>query len=453
MDNKNENTNENMKGNESNTQSTNTSTPMIKQSNQFNSKRKMIALIAMLVVVILGTCYGIYRGAKKDPIPTPVVVLPNEIEPEIIPNPRVKLCFAGDIVQHMPINTDAYNQETGKYDFTYLYEYARKYFEVADYSACCIETTLNTKNRKISSYPQFCSPDEVATSLKEVGMDLIATSSNHANDTRKSGIDTTLDVLDEIGLDHVGTYRSQEERDKNHGVLLKNINDISIAFLNYTYGTNGISADAYPYAINIFNKDYLTYMRDINYELVGEDMKYARSLNPDMIVVMVHWGLEYKTVQNSLQEALADFLFQEGATLVIGGHPHVPQGMEVREIPNDDGTTRTGYIVYSLGNFISNQPYQYTDITAIVNIEIEKDLQTNQIDLKHIDYVPMYMLHPNASNTKHYCLLDIHKAMQEYESGDTTYVNATVYNKLKTALSDCHKLFKLEELVLDKEAD
>lgn len=359
------------------------------------------------------------------------------------------LCFAGDIVQHTPLNNDAYNRN-GEYDFAYMYEYARKYFEAADYSACCIETTLNTKNHAISGYPQFCSPDGVAYSLKEVGMDLIATASNHSNDTYQQGINVTLDVLDAAGLDHVGTYRTQEERNKNNGILLKDINGISIAFLNYTYNTNFISIDEYPYAVNVFNKDYMGALSDINYEMVGADMKAARDMNPDLIVVMVHWGVEYVTTQTELQEDLADFLFEEGADLIIGGHPHVPEPMELREIDNGDGTTRTGYIVYSLGNFLSNQQDIYTNLTAIVNIDITKNITQDEITITNINYVPMYMLHPNASNTGHYCLLDINKALAEYEAGDYTYVNSTVYERLKKGLDDCHTIFKLDEVVLER---
>ncbi len=365
------------------------------------------------------------------------------------------LCFAGDIVQHTPLNNDAYNRN-GEYDFTYMYEYAREYFEAADYAACCIETTLNTANRPISGYPAFCSPDGVAYSLKEVGMDLIATASNHANDTQQQGINQTLDVLDEAGLDHVGTYRTQEERDENNGILLKNINDISIAFLNYSYNTNFNSIDSYPYAVNVYYNDYMGGLTDINYDMVGEDMEAARAMNPDLIVVMVHWGVEYTTTQTEQQEVFADFLFEEGADLIIGGHPHVPEPMEIREIDNGDGTTRTGYIVYSLGNFISNQNYAtlsngaYTNLTAIVNIDITKNITQDEVTITNIEYAPMYLAHPNESNTGHYCLLDINKAIAEYEAGDYTYVNSSLYTRLQEGLEDLHRIFGYEEVVLER---
>ncbi len=368
---------------------------------------------------------------------------------------KATLCFAGDIVQHTPLNNDAYNRN-GSYDFTYMYEYAREYFEAADYAACCIETTLNTANRPISGYPAFCSPDGVAYSLKEVGMDLIATASNHANDTQQQGINVTLDVLDAAGLDHVGTYRTQEERDENNGILLKDINDISVAFLNYTYNTNFNSIDAYPYAVNVYYNDYMGGLTDINYDMVAEDMEAARAMDPDLIVVMVHWGVEYTTTPTEQQDAFADFLFEEGADLIIGGHPHVPEPMEIREIDNGDGTTRTGYIVYSLGNFISNQNYAtltngaYTNLTAIVNIDITKNITQDEVTITNIDYAPMYLAHPNESNSGHYCLLDINKTIAEYEAGDYTYVNSSLYTRLQQGLADLHRIFGYEEVVLER---
>lgn len=138
-----------------------------------------------------------------------------------------------------------------------------------------------------------------------------------------------LDVLDEAGLAHVGTYRSQVERDENSGIYVADVGGISVAFLSYTYGLNGfqLSSDT-MYAANLFNLDYYTTLSQPNKALMEADLAAARALDTDLIAVMIHWGVEYQNTQNSYQETLAEFLVGQGADLVLGGHPHVLQPYE-----------------------------------------------------------------------------------------------------------------------------
>jgi poly-gamma-glutamate synthesis protein (capsule biosynthesis protein) len=167
----------------------------------------------------------------------------------------------------------------------------------------------------------FRSPDVLAQNLKDVGFDLVATASNHCMDSFLPGLIRTLDVLDAAGLKHVGTYRSQTERDENHGILVENVNGIQIAFLNYSYGTNAIPVTGYEYAANIYYKDYLTYFNHPNYEMVEADMQAARALEPDLIAVIVHWGAEYIISAQKAQREFADFLFSRARILCWGGTP------------------------------------------------------------------------------------------------------------------------------------
>lgn len=387
---------------------------------------------------VTDTFAGVSAGPSANPSEPAASTSPTpEPEPEYT---TATLCVAGDIVLHQPLSDDAYNSATGTYDYTHIFDYARPYFEAADYSVACLETTFNHPKYAYSGYPQFNSPDSLADSLKSVGIDLISTASNHSMDTYVSGLERTLDVLDGAGLAHVGTYRSQDERDENNGIYVADVGGISVAFLAYTYGTNGLSVAGYEYAVNIYTVDYMTNLSVIDYDLISADMAAARALGTDVIAVFMHWGWEYNTRQNSQQDELADFLFNEGADLILGGHTHVPQPMEMWEIDKGDGTTRTGYVAYCLGNFISNQYYDYTNLTAIVNIELTKNERTGEVAITSCEYVPMYMLHPDASNAGRYALLDIHRAMREYESGDKSVISDGVYQKLIKGLRDIHSI-------------
>ena len=300
-----------------------------------------------------------------------------------------------------------------------------------------------------TGYPMFTVPDDLAYSLRDVGFDLVNMASNHSMDGWKVGIDRTLDVLDEAGLDHVGTYRTQAERDENNGILVREINGISIAFLNFTYGTNGIPLDGFEYAVNVYNHDYMTTLADVNYDMLDADMAAARALGTDIIAVSVHWGAEYLTAANSYQRELADYFFEQGADLVIGGHPHVPEPIEIREIDNGDGTTRTGFLCYCLGNLLSCQTRQYTDLSAMVQLELTKDPYTGETEITSCRYVPMIMINlPNygiSSSAAGWSrrLWDIRAAMADYESGDTRggIITPYMYSRLQQALSDCERIF------------
>ena len=161
----------------------------------------------------------------------------------------------------------------------------------------------------------------------------------------------------------------------------------------------------------------------------------------DAIAVFMHWGQEYATSPSAQQRELADFLFENGATLVLGGHVHVPQPMELRELPYG----RTGFLCYCLGNLISNQHDRYTNLTAAVSLELTKDGETGAVTVSDAEYVPRYMLHPDASAGGRYHLLDLNRSIADCESGDHTVVPAAVLPALRQGLADAHSIFGAEE--------
>ena len=345
-------------------------------------------LAGVLVVLLAGAGVLIWRNLPED---APRLQEPEETvrqEPEVQPDTTATLCVAGDIVAHMPLVADAWNGEA--YDFTHLFADARRYYEAADYTTACLETTFN--GPPYSGYPQFCAPDALASGLKTVGFHLLSTASNHSMDTWYSGLVRTLDVLDAAGLEHVGTYRTQQERDT---VKIIDVGGIKLAMLAYTFSTNGLPVDSeHPYCVSVYTTDYMTDCSAVDYDLIQSDLDKAGQSGADAIAVYVHWGNEYHTEPSEQQEQLADYLFAHGATLVLGGHAHVPQPMELRTLP--DG--RTGYLCYCLGNLISNQFDPYTNLTAAVTLTLTRSGETGQVTVSGAEYAPMFMLHASDSN-------------------------------------------------------
>lgn len=392
------------------------------------------------------------EGAEA-PTPTPEPTPTPTPEPTPEPTPSVvKLTLAGDLVMHTPLHDEAL-QPDGSYDYAPIFEDVAHYVEEADYALCCFEGAF-TGDGKWTGYPLFHVPDDLAYSLKEVGFDLINMASNHAMDAWHEGIIRTLDVLDDAGLDHVGAYRTQEERDEDNGIVVKEINGVSIAFLNFTYGTNGIPVDDTPYGLNVYTTDYMTYCSKVDYDMLDADMAAARALETDIIAVSVHWGGEYVTGATQYQRDLADYFFAQGADLVIGGHPHVPEPMELRTVTDEAGNERTGFLCYCLGNLLSCQTRRYTDLTCMVQLELTKDPATGETEISSCEYIPMIMLNIGDFGISRQTagwgrrLWDIRAAIADYESGDDRggIITPYMYSTLQTALEDCESIFGYLEM-------
>ncbi len=371
--------------------------------------------------------------------------------PEALPTPsgetvRARLAVAGDIVVHDGLNAEA-KRSDGSYDYMNVFRGAAAYVADADFAVATLETTF-AGTAEYTGYPVFKSPDGLAVTLKELGFDLINTGSNHCMDSYKGGLVRTLDVLEENGLAHVGTYRTQEERDETSGITVAEAGGIKIAFLSFTYGTNGIPVDDHPYVANLIYRDYMTTLQDIDYERIDADMAAARAVGADVIAVFMHWGAEYQTTPNKDQYALADHLFEQGADLILGGHTHVPEPMELRQVTDLSGREKTGYICFCLGNLVSCQVDLYTNLTAIVNIDLEKDLGSGQTVIRSVKYVPLYMMNLYDYGVTdagwRYRLLDLYAATDAYQNGSSDYMTEPMYRNMMEGLENIHAIMGAE---------
>ncbi len=336
------------------------------------------------------------------------------------------LTAIGDVMCHNTQYIDAYDSDTGTYDFSYVFDNISSYTKTADICIGNLETSFAGEDRGYSNYPTFNSPDSLADSLKSIGVDVLSTAGNHALDMGFSGLSRTIDVLDKADISHLGTYKTQEDQDK---VLIKYVKGVKIAFIDYTYGTNGISVPSdKKFCINLIDKD-----------LIKKHIETAKNQNADMIVACMHWGTEYQTKQNSEQEELADFLFQNGVNVIIGNHPHVIQPMEKRTVTLEDGSTRDGFVVYALGNFICDQNAVNTRDSIILNLKITKHTD-GSITIDNYDYVPIYMYKDTFVSKHKMKILDINKTIYNYENNLDDSITEKIYNLMKTELGRITKI-------------
>lgn len=330
------------------------------------------------------------------------------------------LTSLGDTLCHNTQYWDAYNSKTDEYDFSYVYEDIKNYTLSSDITIGSLETTFAGKEKGYSNYPTFNTPDSLATALKDIGVDVVSLAGNHALDYGYTGLCRTIDVFNNIGLSHLGTYKTAEDQEK---ILIKDVKGVKIAFINYTYGTNGIPLPSgKEFCVNLIDKDF-----------IKKQINQAKEQNVDMIVACMHWGTEYRTTANSEQKDLANFLFENGVDVILGNHPHVLEPMEKKTITLQDGTTKDVFVVYALGNFTADQRDEITRDSAILNLTITKN-SDGKISIDKVNYVPIYMYKNTNVSTHKFKILDIEKTIKDYEEGKTTSINSTVYNNLKKQL-------------------
>lgn len=376
-----------------------------------------LALFIFLIFKIPSMLFAPETDNKKETKPIASVSEPTTIHMSAI----------GDIMCHLTNVKNAYNSTSKDYDFSNVFKNIKDYTKNADITVGNLETTFAGESRGYTGYPTFNTPEVLGKNLRDIGVDVVSTANNHCMDKGYSGLVSTLDFLDEYSLSHMGTSRSEEEQDT---ILVKDVNGIKIAFLSYTYGTNGITVPSdKSYSVNLIDK-----------ELIKEHIKLAKAQNVDVICVNMHWGTEYRLKQTSTQEDLADFLFENGVDIILGSHPHVLEPMEKRTITLEDGSTKDGFVIYSLGNFVSGQIYANTKSTVILDIQITKS-NDEKISIDSVNYTPVY-LYDKGTNSKsrtRYTLIDIEKSISDYENGKDSSISKSLYNTLKTELATIKK--------------
>ena len=335
---------------------------------------------------------------------------------------HITMTAIGDIMCHNSQYKDAYNSNTGTYDFSYVFTDINEYVNSADISIGNLETTFAGKEKGYSNYPRFNTPEQLATNLKDFGIDVVSTANNHCMDANYTGLVSTLKYLDDAGIAHTGT---NETKEKQNEILVKDVNGIKIAFLSFTYGTNGIPVPTdKSFAVNLIDE-----------ELILEQIRLAKEQDPDLICTNMHWGIEYQLKQNAEQEKLADLLFENGVDIILGSHPHVLQPMEKKTVTLEDGTTKNCFVIYSLGNFMSGQTKENTRNSVILNIYITKNGETGKTLLNKVEYVPIYMYKSPIGTVQKYKVLDIEKTISNFESGQDTSIGQSTYTILKNELN------------------
>ena len=328
----------------------------------------------------------------------------------------------GDLLMHMTIfDAQKYNaavqQKDGSYDFESVFRYLTPYTSALDYTAINLETTLcGTDNGyAYSGYPLFNCPDAIVDGALDAGFDMMLTANNHSYDTGLVGYKRTLEVIRETGLETLGTYLSPEETRWS----IVDVNGIRIGMLCYTYAT-GVTSDGRPslnhnVAIseagicNYFYADAL----DSFYGEVTEYLDQMEQAGAEATMIFLHWGNEYELTQRQTQTDMAQRLCDLGVDVIVGGHPHVVQPMDLLESTLDPDHKTV--CLYSMGNAVSNQRLgnldaittAHTEDGVLFTVTFEK-YSDGTVYLAGTDILPTWVnMHNNDSGRTEYNILPL----------------------------------------------
>lgn len=317
------------------------------------------------------------------------------------------------------------------YNFTPSFDLIRESLQAADYTMGNLETTIGKYNDKAySGYPLFNSPESFLDALQGAGYDFFTLANNHMLDRWFDGMKNTVGWVDQYGFDHVGAYRTQEER--NTPVVLE-IGGIKFGFVAYTHSTN-TQEKVCDKAAQEYGVPYL-YKADIE-----GDIKKLRAAGAEVVIAFPHWGDEYVRQPDSTQQKYAKKLAQAGADIILGSHSHTVQPMGYFNITDDDGTQREVFAIFSLGNFLSTHTLQYTDSGIILDFTVQEQAD-GTFKCVDVGYVPTYCWLTDSSVT----IVPSAKYLSQPPEG----MDASSYARMKETYQETVSLLDSQFKVLD----
>lgn len=333
----------------------------------------------------------------------------------------VTIGSAGDVLLHTPLNTAA-KQSDGTYNFDNIFTYSSSLISSCDYFVANLETTLGGAEKGYTGYPCFNSPDAIVSSLKKAGVDCLLTANNHTYDTGASGVTRTVSVIENAGLANVGTRSDETEK----AYIIKNVGGIKFGIACFTYETatssapkalNGINVSSSAAGlINSFNYEKL----DEFYAELGTQLSEMESKGADVTVVYIHWGNEYQTYSSENQKQIAQALCDMGVDLIIGGHPHVVQPVEL--LTSADGKSKT-VCVYSVGNMVSNQRRSLMNLKTghtedgLIFLATFSEYSDGTVTFDSVESVPTWVHLYTAGGKKVYSVVPLSENMDSASLG------------------------------------
>ena len=416
-----------------------------------------IAVILAVVTLVLVAVLVLPRNSGSEvettaPVQTtqppettvpPTTVPPTTVPPEInIIESTASFTVTGDLLMHLPVIQSCWDSEQGTWVFDPIFTFVAPYIQEADYAVANLETTLRGENPTYPyrGNPLFNCPDGIALGARNAGFDMLLTGNNHCYDTRAAGVIRTVEVVEETGLASLGTQKTKEDPD--YKVI--EVNGIKVGMTAYTAETSDgmpgipsinaiqVQSDAFG-LINSFDYGQLSKF----YEEIGAQFEAMKAEGAEAIVVYMHWGEEYYLEPTDLQKKIAQQLCDLGVDVIVGGHPHVIEPVDLLTSSEDED--HKTLIIYSTGNAVSNQRIRemrmktgHTEDGILFNFTLVKYID-GTVEVLETSCVPtwVYMVGDKQSYTIFPLEFDLREQWQETFGIDEDTYNACInsYNR------------------------
>jgi len=358
---------------------------------------KIVALLPLFILTVLFQYY--FFSSDLDIVKT-------KVEADSVVT--ATLCFVGDLMCHSTQFNYA-RVEGDSFDFTGVFSEVKKYLSESDLTVGNLETVIAGNKTNYSGYPYFNAPDDYVSALKNAGFNLLITANNHALDQGWDGVKRTIEVINENKIHRTGTFISQEDSDS---IRIFQINTIKIVIIAYSENTNGLPIpDGKDYIINLIDE-----------EVIRKDIDKVRAKNVDIVLVHLHYGPEYNREPSDDQKGIVQKIIDMGADIIIGGHPHVIQPTAF--FKTNHTKIDSGFVAYSMGNFISNQRWRYSDAGLLLNIQISKNIFTDSVYIEQVNYLPTWVFKGETNKGREYIILP-----SSIDQNDSSYYYLTNQDK------------------------
>ena len=392
--------------------------------------RNTLLTLAVVLAAVLMVLVALALNLKPDGDPnldTPSTEASTEgsvpsqppTEPPIVKESTVTISATGDMLMHLPI-IDSCKQADGSYNFDKLFPALSPYVQKADWAIANLETTFCGLGNGFpyKGYPNFNCPDAFASNLKNAGFDMMLTANNHSYDTNVFGMRRTLQILENAGLEYMGTGALSDFPK----YTVKELNGIKVGMMCYTYcikttadGSIHLNNSEVPIskeATGLIN--YFDYSRlDEFYTQIEANLEGMKAQGVEATVMFIHWGEEYQTTHNADQTMIAQELCDLGIDVIIGGHPHVIQPVELFTSTTDPNHKTV--CLYSMGNTVSNQfqgnlssiTTAHTEDGMLFSVTFAK-YSDGTVILENVELLPTW-------HTRQYKILPLDKSLESWQ--------------------------------------
>jgi len=372
---------------------------------------------------ILAACFLYGCGTKKDS------TLVKIEKPDSIS--CISFAVVGDLMCHSTQYKYAKTVD-GSFNFNNVFKFVKPVFDTTDVVIGNLETVTAGDSIGYKGYPVFNSPDEFVEGLKNAGFDILVTANNHCYDKRQFGLKRTIDVIKKNNLEYSGTFFSEKDADS---LRIYKKNGISFSLLSYSYGTNGFSVPKkYKYSVNL-----------IDTVKIKQDIWKVKKNKPDLVILYYHFGYEYSTYPSRFQKEIVKKSLDYGADIILASHPHVLQPVQI--FRNKNSSLEWSFVTYSLGNFISNQRWRYSDCGIILQFKIRKNHSKGKTKINSFSYLPIWVFKGTDNGKREYYILPTEKFLNNREINFLTKADR---DSMARSLKDTERILKRYSVKIKK---